>query len=78
MPISFVLTEAVRKWRSAGLKACYTLDAGPNVHCLCPLDETEEIRKRLEAVPGVIQVITAGAGGAARLLAKNDPLTSLL
>ena len=78
MPVSLVLMEAIRKWRSAGIMACYTLDAGPNVHCLCPPHQAEEIRNRLKAVPGVIQVISAGAGGAARLLAENDPLTSLL
>jgi diphosphomevalonate decarboxylase len=78
MPVSLALAEAIGKWRSAGTRACYTLDAGPNVHCLCPLDEAEAIRDRLEAVPGVIRVISASAGGGARLLAEDDPLTGLL
>ena len=56
------LMEAVRTWRSEGLKVCYTIDAGPNVHCLCLSGDAPEIHKRLDAIPGVTEVRRAGPG----------------
>jgi len=56
------LMEAVRTWRSEGLKVCYTIDAGPNVHCLCLSGDASEIHKRLDDIPGVTEVRRAGPG----------------
>ena len=77
-PESYALMSAVRAWRSAGSNVCYTLDAGPNVHCICPLAEAAEIEARLRRERVVQRVITAGIGGGARLLENDDPLTALL
>ena len=40
-PATLAVMHAVQEWRGQGLAACYTIDAGPNVHVICP----EEIRR---------------------------------
>jgi diphosphomevalonate decarboxylase len=62
------ILHAVREWREGGLPAAYTVDAGPNVHVLCPRAQAAEIEKRLKGLPGVKDVLVAGAGGAARIV----------
>jgi diphosphomevalonate decarboxylase len=64
---SLAVMHAVRDWRQAGLPIFYTLDAGPNVHCICPAQSAAEVCARLESLPGVRHVMCAGVGGAARL-----------
>ena len=65
-PATLAVMEAVRTWRRGGLLAAYTIDAGPNVHVLCPQEKMQEVRDRLSATPGVGHVLTAGVGGAAQ------------
>ena len=67
-PASLAVMQAVRGWRADGLPACYTVDAGPNVHVLCPKAQARDVAARLRKIPGVAQVLTAGPGGPARLL----------
>jgi len=67
-PETIRLMHAVVDWRSEGLQVFYTIDAGPNVHCLCPADDQAEVSARLMDLPGVEQVMTAPVGGAARLV----------
>ena len=62
------LMHAVIDWRSEGLQVFYTIDAGPNVHCLCSPEDQAEVSARLLAQPGVEQILTAPVGGAARLV----------
>jgi diphosphomevalonate decarboxylase len=78
LPASLALMSAVQGWRAAGLAVCYTLDAGPNVHCLCPAAHAPAVEQRLEQVPDVLRVITAAVGSGARSLLESDPLTALL
>jgi diphosphomevalonate decarboxylase len=59
--------HAVSAWRLAGLPACYTVDAGPNVHVLCLEEAAAEVAGLLRELPGVVQVLAAGPGGPARL-----------
>lgn len=58
----------VREWRACGLPVGYTVDAGANVHVLCLSDSAKEIEKRLRELPGVSDVLVAGAGGPAKLV----------
>lgn len=60
--------HAVRAWRAGGLPVAYTVDAGPNVHVLCPLEVQEEASRRLRELPGVSDVLLAKVGGPARLV----------
>lgn len=63
---SIRLMRAVRGWRAAGASVFFTIDAGPNVHCICPSSEAAEISSRMLDVSGVHQVLSATVGGPAR------------
>jgi diphosphomevalonate decarboxylase len=58
---------AVREWRSKGIPAAYTVDAGANAHVICLEDYAKEVENKLRELPGVTDVLSAGAGGAARI-----------
>lgn len=67
-PASLEVMNQVRAWRAAGIPACYTVDAGPNVHVICPETEAHLIDKRLREIPGVEDVLVARAGGPAKIV----------
>jgi diphosphomevalonate decarboxylase len=67
-PATFLVMQAVREARAQGLQACYTVDAGPNVHVLCEGTIRQETVKFLESLPGVQEVRQAEAGGPARVV----------
>ena len=67
-PASLRVMAAVREWREQGLPVCYTVDAGPNVHVICSASEARKVGKRLREIAGVMDVLTAQAGGAAKIV----------
>jgi diphosphomevalonate decarboxylase len=67
-PASISVMDAVREWRANGLPVCYTVDAGPNIHVLCPREYIGEIEKNLRKLPGVQDVLVAGVGGPVRIV----------
>ncbi len=67
-PASIALVKGVKAWREEGIPCFCTLDAGPNVHILCPSEAADEIRSRVERVPGVKDILSSGPGGKAALL----------
>ena len=67
-PATLAVLHAVRLWRSEGLSASCTIDAGPNVHVICTAEDAGVVETRLRSLPGVEDVLTAGPGGAARLV----------
>jgi diphosphomevalonate decarboxylase len=67
-PASLEVMNNVRTWRAEGIPACYTVDAGPNVHVICPETEAHIIDKRLREIAGVEDVLVARAGGAAKIV----------
>jgi diphosphomevalonate decarboxylase len=60
--------HTVIELRTQGSPVFYTVDAGPNVHVLTTSAYLNQVRQTLEAIPGVIRVLTARAGGGALLL----------
>lgn len=66
-PATLSVMQAVQSWRQDDLDVCYTIDAGPNVHVLCPTPLAGKIAGMLGSLPGVAKVLTAGVGGAAHL-----------
>jgi diphosphomevalonate decarboxylase len=66
-PASLRIIKSVPGWRKDGLPCAYTLDAGPNVHVLCPADSAAEVENRLKNIEGVLSVLKSSAGGPARL-----------
>jgi diphosphomevalonate decarboxylase len=68
LPETLALMTAIRAWRNAGLEVCFTIDAGPNVHCLCTPQAARGASRRLRALPGVIEVIPCPPGEPPRML----------
>jgi diphosphomevalonate decarboxylase len=69
-PASLAVMSAVRAWRSDGLPACYTVDAGANVHVITRESEAHTVEKRLREIDGVENILVARAGGPATIV-KN-------
>jgi len=67
-PASLTIMKAVRQWRRLGLQACYTLDAGANVHVICAPGFADETASLLMNLPGVTDVLRAEPAPGARLL----------
>lgn len=64
---TLALMEAVRDLRRQGLGVCYTIDAGPNVHCICAPEAAAKVADYVAQFPGVLEIKQAAAGGAAYL-----------
>jgi diphosphomevalonate decarboxylase len=60
--------HAVRQWRADGLPCAYTVDAGANVHVICPREQAGAVEENLRNLPGVRDVLVAQAGGPAGLV----------
>jgi diphosphomevalonate decarboxylase len=67
-PGTLAVMHAVQALRRQNIPACYTIDAGPNVHVLCEGWAAEEATAALRQIPGVRQVMMASPGGAAHLV----------
>lgn len=65
-PATITIMKSVQEWRKNGLACFYTIDAGPNVHVICPIEVIDEISKQLSAIPGIMEVRTATVGRGAR------------
>jgi diphosphomevalonate decarboxylase len=70
-PGTVSVLQAVRLWRRQGLGVWFTLDAGPNVHCLCESADAEEVRDRLRNLEGVQDVLVSGVGDGVRQVAYH-------
>lgn len=64
-PTSLEIMSTVRQMRADGVSVCYTLDAGPNVHCICLSEDVEQVRVQIGAIHGVYETRTAHCGGGA-------------
>ena len=71
-PASLEVMDCVRQWRAEGLPVCYTVDAGPNIHVICPAAEAQTVDKRLGEIQGVENVLVARAGGPAEIVVNRD------
>ncbi|MGB7539379.1 MAG: diphosphomevalonate decarboxylase [Anaerolineales bacterium] len=67
-PATEELMRLISAWRTRGMPVAYTIDAGPNVHCLCPAESAAEVEHRLREIPSVQRVMTARPGGGARVV----------
>ena len=65
---SVELIRQVRRWRGEGLPCFATLDAGPNVHVICPADAVDAVRGQMEKINGIREILVSGPGGKAELL----------
>ena len=58
-PDTLRLIKSVQKIRKEGPECYFTVDAGPNVHCLCRREDTYELQKVLEKMECVNRTISA-------------------
>jgi diphosphomevalonate decarboxylase len=72
-PPTLKIMQSVVDWRRDGLEVFYTIDAGPNVHCICSEDDAPEIKDYLLDFDGVIDVIQGNTGDDARLILSGEP-----
>lgn len=72
LPATVATMQAVRELRQDGEQVFYTIDAGPNVHCICTPPAEARLRERLESLAGLLDLRRATPGGGARL-ASADP-----
>jgi diphosphomevalonate decarboxylase len=68
LPETVAVLRAVRSWRDAGLSVYFTVDAGPNVHCLCRAADAKGVERRLRNLEGVLDVLVSGTGEGVRLV----------
>lgn len=66
-PGTLEVIEEVRRARREGTPAFFTIDAGPNVHVLCPPAVEPDVAARLERLGAVERVIRDGVGPGPRL-----------
>ena len=66
-PDTLRIIKKVMNLRQQGLETYFTIDAGPNVHCLCRPEEVETLTKELAAVEGVKKLIPVRPGRGAYL-----------
>jgi len=67
-PATLAVMQAVLDWRKNGLPVCYTIDAGPNVHVLCPTTSAAQVISGLTQITGVEKVLAARPGGPTHLV----------
>lgn len=60
--------EAITQMRLQGLDVFYTIDAGPHVKAVCDVKVAQDVTRRLNEVPGVVEVRLGRIGEGARLL----------
>jgi len=62
-PDTLGVIKTIQKARKEGLESYFTIDAGPNVHCLCRQDDINELQKLLEKIEGVTKTIPVKPAG---------------
>lgn len=58
-PDTLRLIKSIQRIRKEGLECYFTVDAGPNVHCLCRGEDTYELQKMLEETKCINRTILA-------------------
>lgn len=71
-PATLAVMQRVRALRGQGASAWFTMDAGPNVHVICPPGDEEQVATALAEIPGVQRVIRDRVGAGPRIVA--DPV----
>ncbi len=62
------LMRIIPQWRAEGLAVAYSIDAGPNVHCLCPEEAAAEVERRLREIPAVGEILHARPGPGVKVI----------
>ena len=63
VPATLNVTNAVRRLRADGVPVAFTIDAGPNIHCICESHALKQVKHALWQIDGVTDVIQSCVGG---------------
>ena len=67
-PATLSVMRAVRELREDGLPVAFSIDAGPNVHCICEAHALKQVKQAIRQIEGVLEVIESGVGGPATVI----------
>ena len=62
-PTTLNIIKSIQRMRNDGLPCYFTIDAGPNVHCLCQSKNMKALQKVIEKVAGVKRTIRVRPAG---------------
>ena len=68
LPGTLAILHAVRDLRAAGVPVAFTIDAGPNVHCICEAGAAGGVEATLGTLDGVQSTLISGIGGPASVI----------
>ncbi|MGD8553750.1 MAG: diphosphomevalonate decarboxylase [Anaerolineales bacterium] len=68
LPASLQIMRSVKAWRKEGIEACFTIDAGPNVHVISTPEYADVVKQKLHEIEAVGEIIHAVPGRGARLI----------
>lgn len=71
-PPTVAIMQTVQAGRKDGIAVFYTIDAGPNVHLICPRQEVERVRSLVSSIAGVTRIIVSRVGEAAKWIPDGD------
>jgi diphosphomevalonate decarboxylase len=67
---TLAVMQAVRTWRTNGLPVAFTIDAGPNVHCICPAESSGHVERLVRAIPSVERTLISGVGQGSHVISR--------
>jgi diphosphomevalonate decarboxylase len=67
-PATLAAMDRVRRLRTEGVEAYFTMDAGPHVKVLTRTADLDRVAEALEDTPGVVRIIRTGIGPDAHLV----------
>lgn len=67
-PKTLEIILKVLNWRSGGIEAYFTIDAGPNVHIICEGKNLEKVKAKVNLIEGVKKVSVNGPAVGTRLV----------
>lgn len=70
-PFSLAIMQQVRELRADGLQVCYTLDAGPNVHCICVRNHVPQVIDAFRNTSELLDILIAKPGGPTTVTVEN-------
>ena len=68
IPETLRVILAVQNWRDEGVRCYFTIDAGPNVHVICPAEDADLIQKKLRRISEMNRVIVNAPAEGTKLL----------
>lgn len=66
-PATIEILKSIQNMRQQGLPAACTVDAGPNVHIICPGEYSDQVSDRLSSIASIQKLLICHPGGPASL-----------